>query len=179
MPVLGVESGVELHYEDADFTDPWRSTPTMLLQLGFSRSGKSWYNWVLLLSRQFRIPLPRYEGNGLVRHRRGPVRNLLDIFVDNLRSILDHLEMEDVVSVGESFGGIIGLNFAHKYTQHNRALVLCHPLPPAYLGASRQERRLGHRLEPECRSLVHRHHRQPAGHPGGAAGTQRVVDRRN
>ena len=64
MPVLGVESGVELHYEDADFTDPWRSTPTMLLQFGFSRSGKSWYNWVLPLSREFRILRPDKRGMG-------------------------------------------------------------------------------------------------------------------
>ncbi len=35
------------------------------------------------------------------------------------------------------------------------------------------------RSGPEWRSLVHRHHQQPAGHPGGVAGPGRVVHRRN
>ena len=45
--------------------------------------------------------------------------------MDDVRNILDNLEIEDVVYVGESFGGIIGLNFAHKYPERTRALVLC------------------------------------------------------
>ena len=49
----------------------------------------------------------------------------LDTFVDDLRSILDHLGIEDVVYVGESFGGILGLNFAHRHPERVRALVLC------------------------------------------------------
>ena len=49
----------------------------------------------------------------------------LDIFVDDLRSILDHQGIEDVVYVGESFGGILGLNFAHRHPEQVRALVLC------------------------------------------------------
>ncbi len=35
------------------------------------------------------------------------------------------------------------------------------------------------RSGPECRHLVHRHHQQPAGHPGGVARTGRVVRRLN
>ena len=49
----------------------------------------------------------------------------LDIFVDDLSSILDHLGIEDVVYVGESCEGILGLNFAHKHPERVRALVLC------------------------------------------------------
>ena len=41
MPFLGAGSGVELLYYDDDFTDPWQSAPAMLLQHGFSLSGKS------------------------------------------------------------------------------------------------------------------------------------------
>ena len=34
MAFLGVGPGVELHYYDDDFTDPWRSAPTMLCSMG-------------------------------------------------------------------------------------------------------------------------------------------------
>ena len=125
MAFLGVGPGVELHYYDDDFTDPWRSATTMLLQHGFSRSGKFWYNWAPLLSREFRILRPDMRGMGESIIDEDQYEPSLDAFVDDLVSILDHLGIDDVVYVGESFGGILGLNFAHKYPRRTRALVLC------------------------------------------------------
>ena len=49
----------------------------------------------------------------------------LDIFVDDLRNILNHLGIDDVAYAGESFGGVSGLNFAHKYPHWTRVLALC------------------------------------------------------
>ena len=125
MPLLGVGNGVQLHYYDDDFTNPWQPAQTMLLQHGFSRSGKFWYNWVPPLSGDFRVLRPDMRGMGLSTIDEGQYEPSLDIFVDDLKSILDHLEIDDVVYVGESFGGIIGLNFAHRHPDRVRALVLC------------------------------------------------------
>ena len=125
MPFLGAGSGVELHYYDDDFTDPWRAAPTILLQHGFSRNGRFWYNWVPLLARQFRVLRPDMRGMGLSAIGEGQFEPSLDIFVNDLASILDSVGIEDVVYVGESFGGILGLNFAHKHPERVRALVLC------------------------------------------------------
>ena len=58
MPSLRVGPEVDLHYYDDDFTEPWRAGPAMLLQHGFSRSGKFWYNWVPSLAHEFRILRP-------------------------------------------------------------------------------------------------------------------------
>ena len=125
MPFLGKGPGVELHYYDDDFTDPWRPAPAMLLQHGFSRNGRFWYNWVPLLSSQFRILRPDMRGMGESVISEEQFEPSLDIFVEDLRGILDQLGIEDVVYVGESFGGIIGLNFAHRFPERIRALVLC------------------------------------------------------
>ena len=125
MPFLGAGPGVELHYYDDDFTDPWRAAPTMLLQHGFSRNGSFWYNWVPLLSRQYRILRPDMRGMGQSTVSEGQYEASLDIFVADLLRILDHEGIGDVVYVGESFGGIIGLNFAHRHPERVRALVLC------------------------------------------------------
>ena len=38
--------------------------------------------------------------------------------------------------MGESFGGILGLNFAHKHPQRVRALVLCNTPADCRAGAS-------------------------------------------
>ena len=125
MPYQGAGSGVELHYYDDDFTDPWEPAPTILLQHGFSRNGRFWYNWVPLLSGEFRVLRPDMRGMGRSVIDEDRFEASLDIFVSDLLAILDHEEIEDVVYVGESFGGILGLNFAHMHPDRVRALVLC------------------------------------------------------
>ncbi|MCZ6872716.1 MAG: hypothetical protein O7G88_04170 [bacterium] len=64
MPTLALDQMVTLYYEDDDFTDPWESAPTILLQHGFSRSARFWYNWVPLLGAEFHILRPDMRGMG-------------------------------------------------------------------------------------------------------------------
>lgn len=125
MPTLHVEPEVALHYYHDDFTDPWRPGPAMLLQHGFSRNGRFWYNWVPFLAHQFRILRPDMRGMGQSAMAEDKYEPSLDTFADDARRILDHLGIDTVVFVGESFGGIIGLKFAHSYPERTRALVLC------------------------------------------------------
>ena len=125
MPSLTVETGVELHYYRDDFTDPWRTSPAMLLQHGFSRNGRFWYNWVPLFSRQYRVLRPDMRGMGGSVIDSDGFEASLEVFVNDLLAILDHEGIGDVVYVGESFGGILGLNLAHKHPERVRALVLC------------------------------------------------------
>ena len=125
MPTLRLNPDVELHYYDDDYTEPWRPAPTILLQHGFSRNGKFWYSWVPPLAHEFRILRPDMRGMGQSALSEDKYEPSLDVFADDVRSILDHLGIDKVVYVGESFGGIIGLKFAHKYPQRISALVLC------------------------------------------------------
>ena len=159
MATLRRNQDVELHYYDDDFTEPWGAAPTMLLQHGFSRSGKFWYNWVPLLAHEFRILRPDMRGMGESTITEDGYDPSLDIFVDDLLSILDHLGVDKVVYVGESFGGIIGLKFAHTPPSDSLLSLLQHPLPIASKGAVRFRRGPGLRHGREYRRLVHCHHR--------------------
>ena len=125
MPTLSIGAGVGLHYYDDDFTDPWVSAPAILLQHGFSRNGKFWYGWVPILAREFRVLRPDMRGMGKSLLPDEQYEPSLDLFIDDLRAILDHLGIDRLVYVGESFGGIVGLKFAHTYPERVRALVLC------------------------------------------------------
>jgi 3-oxoadipate enol-lactonase len=125
MPTFQLEENLAIHYEDDDFTDPWHTAPMMLLQHGFSRSSRFWYNWVPLLGQEFRVLRPDMRGMGCSTMPGERYEPSLDIFADDVRCLLDHLGIERVVFVGESFGGIIGLQFAHTYPERTRALVLC------------------------------------------------------
>lgn len=125
MPYVDAGPAVDLHYYDDDFTDPWETAPSILLQHGFSRNGRFWYNWVPLLSGKFRVLRPDMRGMGRSTIDEDRFEASLEIFVDDLLRILDHLGISEVVYVGESFGGILGLNFAHRHPDRVRALVLC------------------------------------------------------
>ena len=125
MARLTLSPGVELNFYDDDFTDPWRRAPAVLLQHGFSRSGKFWYNWVPLLSREFRVLRPDLRGMGESSIAEEAYEPSLDFFMADLNAILDSLGIDRVVYVGESFGGIIGLSLAHSFPDRVRALVLC------------------------------------------------------
>ena len=125
MPNLEISPAAQVYYEDDDFTDPWRDSPAILLQHGFSRSGKFWYNWVPPLGREFRILRPDLRGMGRSTMAEKDYEPDLDTFAGDILHLLDHLEIQRVVFVGESFGGIIGLKFAHAFPQRTRALVLC------------------------------------------------------
>ncbi len=125
MPTLPIEQDLELYYEDDNFTDPWRSAPAMLLQHGFSRHAGFWYNWVPLLGREFRILRPDMRGMGCSTMPAERYEPSLLTFASDVRRLLDHLGIDRVVFVGESFGGIIGQQFAHAYPERTRALVLC------------------------------------------------------
>ncbi|MBI2871951.1 MAG: alpha/beta hydrolase [Chloroflexi bacterium] len=117
--------GARLHYEDADFTDPWRApAPAVLLQHGFARNGRFWYAWVPLLARWYRVVRPDLRGMGGSTMPPEEFRPDLDTFVGDILHLLDHLGVHQVTYVGESFGGLVGLKLAHDHPQRVRALVL-------------------------------------------------------
>jgi 3-oxoadipate enol-lactonase len=97
MPTLLLDQVVTLYYEDDDFTDPWESAPTILLQHGFSRGARFWYNWVPLLGAEFRILRPDMRGMGQSTMRDEKYDPLLATFADDVRRLLDHLGIEQIV----------------------------------------------------------------------------------
>ena len=64
MKTVLARDGVELHVAVHDFTDPWREAPILLLQHGFGRSGKFWFNLIPYLARFYRVVCPDLRGVG-------------------------------------------------------------------------------------------------------------------
>ena len=124
MPTFTAADGSELHYYQDDFTDPWRETPVVLLQHGFSRSGLFWYPWVPFLGNGYRVLRPDMRGLGRSQVPEDQYSPSLDALAGDLVRLLDTLGIPKVVYVGESFGGIVGLKLAHDYPDRVRALVL-------------------------------------------------------
>ena len=64
MPSVRLSPGLEMHYRVDDFTDPWTTPESILLLHGNAESGASWYRWVPVLGRQFRVVRPDMRGFG-------------------------------------------------------------------------------------------------------------------
>ena len=143
MPKLRIDSDFELNYYDDDFTDPWKASPAVVLQHGISRDGRFWYPWVPLLGREYRVVRPDMRGEGLSTIADDVYEPSMELNVSDLVRLLDTLEIPEVVFVGESYGGVIGLNFAHAHPERIRALVLCNtpcPMGGRTLSAEDEER---------------------------------------
>lgn len=54
----------------------------------------------------------------------------LDAFVDDIEHLRQGLELERVTVLAHSFGGLIGLQYALRYPEHTRALILMNTVEP-------------------------------------------------
>ena len=125
MPTVHRPGHPDLHYEIDDFTDPWSNAPVLLLQHGYGRSSKFWYQWVPYLSRFFRVVRPDLRGLG----RSGRDFDLaagigIDDYVADMHAIVQHLGGQPIHYCGESIGGIIGMAFAGSHPELVRSLSL-------------------------------------------------------
>lgn len=125
MPVAELRDGLQMYYEDDDYTDPWREPETVVLHHGNAKSSRLWYAWVPLLSRQYRVV--RVDARGFGRSNVPPSGYdwSLSGFSSDLLDLLDLLELDKVHLVGETIGGTIGLQFAYEHPDRLHTLTAC------------------------------------------------------
>ena len=117
MAVAPLSADFAMHYEDDDFTDPWREAETVILHHGQAKNGRLWYAWVPLLTRDYRVIRLDARGFGESSVPAPGFPWSLEGFAGDVLHLMDHLNIEKVHFVGETVGGTIGLVFAHLYPQ--------------------------------------------------------------
>lgn len=124
MPFLERSGKPTLHYHLDDFTDPWLDAPYIILQHGFGRSGRFWYNWVPYLSRFYKVVRPDLRGLGQSTKNFDPkVPFTAADYVDDVADLIRHLG-GPVHYCGESAGGLIGIILAGSQPDLVRTLTL-------------------------------------------------------
>lgn len=123
--LLAELGGYSMHYLLDDFTDPWKESETVLMQHGYCRSGRFWYAWVPALGRHYRVLRPDARGCGDSHPPGDDFQPSLESFVADLVALMDSLGLERVHYVGESFGGVIGLQLACSHPDRVKSLILC------------------------------------------------------
>jgi pimeloyl-ACP methyl ester carboxylesterase len=116
---------IALHYQLADYTDPWRGSETVLLHHGFARNMEFWRAWVPLLARDYRVL--RLDARGCGRSAVPPpgAPYTLDLLVDDALGLMDALGIERVHWAAEASGGHVGLALALRRPERIATLTLC------------------------------------------------------
>jgi len=137
MPTFETSPGVSLHYLVDDFTEPWREPATILMLHGNAESSQSWYAWVPLLARRFRIVRPDMRGYGASTPMPREFKWSLDVIIDDYARLMDSLGVSRFHLVGAKIGGIIARAFAARRPERVRTLTVIGSPPPLRKGAER------------------------------------------
>ncbi len=124
MPAVILSSGLRVHCEIADTTDPWRTAETMLLHHGLGKTGRYWLPWSRVLSRYFRVVTIDMLGNGQSSRPRGHRWSIAGYARDAVE-VLDALGLRKVHFVGEGLGGCVGLQLGARHGARVASLTLC------------------------------------------------------
>jgi 3-oxoadipate enol-lactonase len=109
-----------LHYQE------YGEGPCVVFLHGSGGNHLSWWQQIPALSRHYRCLVLDLRGFGL-SHAATPPRDPA-VFGDDLRSLLDHLNIARVHVVGQSIGGHYALRFALVHPQRVHGLVLADTL---------------------------------------------------
>ena len=110
-------NGIELYYEIHG------EGPAVVLAHGAGGNHLSWWQQIPALSQRFRCVTFDHRGFGSSRDL--PDGPGADVFIEDLRQLLDHLRIERTALVAQSMGGWTTLGFTSKYPERVSALALC------------------------------------------------------
>ena len=147
MPVARIDDTLDMYYEIDDYTDPWKTPETIVLQHGNTRSSVFWYSWVPLLARKFKVVRPDYRGMGQSTVPPSGYEVSFSGLANDLRTLLDELGLDQVHLVAEATGGAISMQFAYESPERLKSLVLCGSLPSNAATAGESTRTFADQVE--------------------------------
>jgi len=116
---------IRIHFDLADYSDPWKEPETVLLHHGFARNLEFWRPWVPLLAPYYRVLRYDSRGHGKTTIPPPGASYELDQMVDNAVALLDALEIDKVHWAAEASGGIVGMAVALAHPDRVASLTLC------------------------------------------------------
>ncbi len=119
MPHMTTDDGLSLHYQCHGLDN---TGPTLVFLNGMTQTTRHWASHCRKLRSTFRILTYDARGQGQSDDPRSTPT--LDVHTDDLRQLLDHLDIEDVDLVGFSHGARLAIGFARRYPEYMRRLVL-------------------------------------------------------
>lgn len=122
MPYLST-NGIQTYYEEDAGPDGAAQPPLVLLH-GFTGSIGQWAEARDLLAAERRVIASDLRGHGRTDAPEDLSSYTITAYADDLRALLDALGVARADVLGSSFGGMVALEFALRYPERVRALIL-------------------------------------------------------
>ena len=104
-----------------------KGLPLVLIP-GYGASHKEWYFQIKSFKSKMRVVVLDNRGSG--RSSRPNFSYTMDMVVDDLKHLLEHLEIKEKIHLcGISMGGMIVQAFVLKYPELVKTLILCSTAP--------------------------------------------------
>jgi pimeloyl-ACP methyl ester carboxylesterase len=91
---------------------------------GLTRNGRDFESLVTHLSHRYRVITADQRGRGLSARDPNPANYQVAVYARDMARLLEHLEIERVVLIGTSMGGIISMVLAATQPERVRGIVL-------------------------------------------------------
>ena len=115
-------NGVNIYYEVYGKGEP------LVLFMGLGGNIAMWDNELIqALARRFEVVV--FDNRGTGRSDKPDMEYSIEMFADDAAALFDALRVESAHILGASMGGMIAQEFAIRYPQKCRKLVLCCTLP--------------------------------------------------
>lgn len=119
-PINGIELYYELHGELN--RESGGKSPVIVFAHGRGGNHISWWQQIAVFAKEYRCLTFDHRGWGLSADQpNGPGP---EAFVDDLKALLDYLEIDQAFLVSQSMGGITNLGFTLQYPTRSLGLVL-------------------------------------------------------
>lgn len=112
--------GFTTYYEEAGDAE----SPAVVLLHGFTSDNRMWLPVVGELANEYRVIAPDMRGHGATTSPEDPESYSIEAYAEDLKALLDHLEVDICALAGCSFGGMVALQFATTWPERLAALVL-------------------------------------------------------
>lgn len=124
-------NGIETYYED------YGNGPPLVVLHGATADHQVWAEQLQPLTDEYRVILYDLRGHGKTGGADGD-RYTIETYVEDLRTLLTELGLDQPAVLGHSWGGMIGYVFATEYPDHISALMTVGSATPKMF--SRRER---------------------------------------
>jgi 3-oxoadipate enol-lactonase len=121
--------GVRLAYGVDDFTDPWRTPPSVVLLHAAMSNLRRFHAWIPILARDFRVVRLDARGHGDSTTPDPDQPITIDRLTRDVVELLDHLGLERVHVSGSSGGGYVAQWLAITHPQRVDRLALFSTTP--------------------------------------------------
>lgn len=104
------------------YTEQGSGLPLIFIH-GFPFDLSSWQPQIDAMKMNYRVIA--YDQRGFGQSQEGMEDFSIELFADDLISLMDGLEIQEAVVCGLSMGGYVLLNAVHRYPKRFKAIVLC------------------------------------------------------